>query len=170
MGMGENNPGFPAGRNGHGHGGRSGAPGPADAVQRSPNDAHAKESCASGGPPSRLHVPKDFTLVPELLPEWIDIPGVCKEAKRFVALHTLSSFNALAINDGRRVFTADDRGGEFRRLFTRALSTANNIAAGKPNGRRVLSDSEAALVYDCEKGEQWVAPRPASIQFLSLQF
>ena len=116
-------------------------------------------------------MPKDFTLVPELLPEWIDIPGVCKEAKRFVALHTLSSFNALAINDGRRVFTADDRGGEFRRLFTRALSTANTMAAAaKPNGRRVLSDSEAALVYDCEKGVQWVAPRPAAIRFLSLQF
>jgi hypothetical protein len=115
-------------------------------------------------------VPKDFTPVPDLLPTWIDIPGVCKEAKRFVALHTLSSFNALAINDGRRVFTADDRGGEFRRVFTSALTAANTLAASKPNGRRVLSDAEAALVYDCEKGVQWVAPRPAAIQFLSLQF
>ena len=108
--------------------------------------------------------------MPEPPPPWIDIPGVCKEAKRFVALHTLSSFNALAINDGRRVFTADDRGGEFRRLFTKALTTANTLAAAKPNGRRVLSDAEAALVYDCEKRVQWVAPRPAAIQFLSLQF
>ena len=123
-----------------------------------------------GGSPPAQPVPKDFTPVPEPLPEWIDIPGVCKEAKRFVALHTLTSFNALAINDGRRVFTADDRGGEFRRLFTKALTTANTIAAAKPNGRRVLSDAEAALVYDCEKGVQWVAPRPAAIQFLSLQF
>jgi hypothetical protein len=125
---------------------------------------------AAGEADSALQVPKDFTPVPELLPDWIDIPGVCKEAKRFVALHTLSSFNALAINDGRRVFTADDRGGDFRRIFTRALTAANSIAAAKPNGRRVLNDAEAALVYDCEKGVQWVAPRPAAIQFLSLQF
>ena len=125
---------------------------------------------SASGPPAALQMPGDFTLVPDVLPAWIDIAAVCKEAKRFVALHTLSSFNALAINDGRRVFTADDRGGEFRRVFTRALTTANTLAAGKPNGRRILSDVEAALVYDCEKGVQWVAPRPAAIQFLSLQF
>ena len=117
-----------------------------------------------------LEVPKDFTPVGDMLPPWIDIPGVCKDAKRFVALHTLSSFNALAINDGRRVFTADDRGGEFRRVFSRALTAANTLATAKPNGRRVLSDAEAALVYDCERQVQWVAPRPAAIQFLSLQF
>jgi hypothetical protein len=125
---------------------------------------------ATAPPGAALDVPKDFTPVPNPLPTWIDIPGVCKEAKRFVALHTLSSFNALAINDGRRVFTADDRGGEFRRVFTSALTAANTLAAAKPNGRRVLSDAEAALVYDCEKQVQWVAPRPAAIQFLSLQF
>jgi hypothetical protein len=131
---------------------------------------HRAASPGAAGNPSAPEVPKDFTPVPEPLPKWIDIPGVCKEAKRFVALHTLSSFNALAINDGRRVFTADDRGGEFRRVFTKALTAANTLAAAKPNGRRVLSDAEAALVYDCEQGVQWVAPRPAAIQFLSLQF
>ena len=144
-GMGENTPGYAGDAPGNGAAG----PGPSGAA---------------------LEVPKDFTPVPDLLPKWIDIPGVCKEAKRFVALHTLSSFNALAINDGRRVFTADDRGGEFRRVFTKALTVANTLAAAKPNGRRDLSDAEAALVYDCERRVQWVAPRPAAIQFLSLQF
>ena len=130
-------------------------------------DGCARES-GDGSPP--LEVPHDFTPVAGLIPDWIDIPGVCKEAKRFVALHTLSSFNALAINDGRRVFTADDRGGEFRRLFDRALTAANAAAASRPNGRRVLSDADAALVYDCEKEIQFVAPRSAAIQFLSRQF
>src|SRR5918999_643995 len=100
---------------------------------------NSASSPGGAGTPAAPEVPKDFTPVTELLPPWIDIPGVCKEARRFVALHTLSSFNALAINDGRRVFTADDRGGEFRRLFTKALTTANTLATAKPNGRRVLS-------------------------------
>ena len=104
-------------------------------------------------------VPSDFLPVPGSLPSWIDIKQVCRDAKRFVALHTLSNFNAVAINDGQRVFTTDDRGGEFRRHFRQLLS-----AGAAPDL------AEAALVYDCESHRQWLAPRPSAIQFLNLQF
>ena len=113
----------------------------------------------SSDPPHAPTIPADFTLVPVGLPEWIDIQAVCKEAKRFVALHALSTFNAVAINDGQRVFTTSDRGGEFRRLFGRV---AGEVARVDPN--------DAALVYDCESRCQWLAPRPSAIRFLSLQF
>jgi hypothetical protein len=137
---------------------------------QSQGDCAPSQQSAAGVGTGPSQVPSEFTPVPDLLPEWIDIEEVCKEARRFVALHTMSTFNAVAINDGRRVFTANDRGGEFRRLFGRALTAANAIAAAQPNGRRVLKDAEAAIVYDCEKNLQWVAPRPAAIQFLSTQF
>ena len=104
-------------------------------------------------------VPSDFTPIPGDLPPWIDIASVCKEATRYVALHALSTFNAIAINDGRRVFTTADRGGEFRRLF-------RQLAGGVP---QVVPD-DATLVYDCESHLQWVAPKPSAMRFLSLQF
>jgi len=104
-------------------------------------------------------VPADFTPIPGDLPPWIDIASVCKEARRFVALHALSTFNAIAINDGQRVFTTADRGGEFRRLFRR-------LAGGVP---QVVPD-DATLVYDCDRHIQWVAPKPSAMRFLSLQF
>ena len=104
-------------------------------------------------------MPTDFTPVDGPLPEWIDIKEVCKEAKRFVALHVLSTFNAVAINDGRRVYTASDRGGEFRRMVGRL---AGAIPRVDPNN--------AAIVYDCDDRRQWLAPRPSAIRFLSLQF
>ena len=118
-----------------------------------------REQPATSDPPQAPSVPPDFTLVPVGLPEWIDIAEVCKEAKRFVALHALSTFNAVAINDGQRVFTTSDRGGEFRRLFGRVVG---EVARVDPN--------DAALVYDCESHRQWLAPRPSAIRFLSLQF
>src|SRR6188472_1971298 len=62
-----------------------------------------------GVPDAGVDLPPDFTPVDGPLPEWIDIRQVCKEARRFVALHVLSTFNAVAINDGRRVYTANDR-------------------------------------------------------------
>ena len=84
---------------------------------------------------------------------------MCKDAKRFVAMHALSTFDAVAINDGQRVFTTNDRGGEFRRMFGR-------IVGGLP---RVRAD-DATIVYDCESQQKWVAPRPSAIRFVSLQF
>jgi predicted RNA-binding Zn ribbon-like protein len=103
-------------------------------------------------------IPGDFTPVAGSLPEWIDIKTVCKEAKRFVALHALSNFNVVAINDGQRVFTTNDKGGEFRRTFGRLV---NDVPS---------ADREAAtLVYDCQSRRQWLAPRASAIRFLNLQ-
>ena len=129
--------------------------------ETSGNSPESRESGHGKGPDGHPSpVPEDFTPVPESLPEWIDIQGVCKEAKRFVALHALSTFNAVAINDGQRVYTTTDRKGEFRRLFGRVIG-----------GEVVRVDpDDAALVYDCESRRQWVAPRPSAIRFLSLQF
>src|SRR4051812_22938031 len=81
-------------------------------------DARECDEIASGDS-EPVAVPIDFMPVGEGMPTWIDISGVCKEAKRFVALHALSQFNAVAINDGQRVFPPSDRDGEFRRFFRR---------------------------------------------------
>ncbi len=104
-------------------------------------------------------IPSDFTPVSELLPAWLDIEEICKDARRFVALHTLSNFNSVAINDGLRVFTTDDLGGEFRRRVRELTAMAH-----------CEDPAEAALVYDCESHRQWLAPKPSAIQFLNLQF
>jgi len=123
-----------------------------------PGEPDGDGSCAGTGD-GPVTVPADFTPMPDRLPPWIDIKAVCEEAKRFVALHALTTFNAVAINDGRRVFTTADLGGEFRRLFVRA---AGDVPRIDPN--------DAAIVYDCAAGRQWVAPRPSAIRFLGEQF
>lgn len=105
-------------------------------------------------------IPSDFTPVHGKLPAWIDVKQICQDAKRFVALHTLSTFNAVAINDGQRVYTTDDRGGEFRRHFRQLVNGS---------ARKAADPAEAALVYDCESHHIWLAPRPSAIQFLNHQ-
>ena len=119
---------------------------------------HEQSPDEGGGP---VAVPVDFLPVGEGMPPWIDIPGVCKEARRFVALHALSQFNVVAINDGQRVFTTSDRDGEFRRFFRRIM--------GDRGTDRQYAEN-ATIVYDCEQQRQWLAPRPSAIQFLNLQF
>lgn len=108
-------------------------------------------------------IPGDFMPVQGTLPAWIDIKQICRDAKRFVALHTLSNFNAVAINDGQRVYTTNDRDGEFRRHFRQWVSGTSPKPAFQPD------PAEAALIYDCESHHIWLAPRPSAIQFLNLQ-
>ena len=102
-------------------------------------------------------IPNDFQPVSARLPAWIDIKQICEDAKRFVAMHVLSNFNSVAINTGKRVFTTEDRSGEFRRHLTSVCPDPSDSA-------------DATLVYDCESKRQWVAPRPSAIQFLNAQF
>lgn len=112
-----------------------------------------------------IDIPNDFSPLPEWLPNWIDVKGICKDARRFVCLHPLSHFGAVAINDGQRVYTTADQRGEFRSGFGRLI---DRVVPEVPVIR--LNTNDAALVYDCESRRQWLAPRSSAIRFLSRQF
>ena len=106
-----------------------------------------------------MHLPEDFRPVTGCIPEWIDINAICTDASRFVGLYALSNVAALAINNGKAIYTATDRNGEFRETFERVVDQAGaNL------------DGSATLIYDCLDRRQWLAPRPSAVKFLYSQF
>jgi hypothetical protein len=109
-----------------------------------------------------LPLPSDFRPVDGCVPEWIDVKEICSDVSRFVGLYSLSNIDAVAINNGKAVFTTADRNGEFRRIFTQVVDQAAR-ELGTVNG-------PATLVYDCEARRQWVAPLPSAVKFLYSQF
>ncbi len=108
-----------------------------------------------------LGLPDDFRPVSGCVPEWIDIKAICADASRFVGLYALSNVEAVAINNGRAIFTTSDRNGEFRANFKRIAGQAYRDAAAQ--------DPSLTLVYDCELQRQWLAPRPSAVKFLYSQ-
>jgi hypothetical protein len=109
-----------------------------------------------------FNLPGDFLPVTGCVPEWIDIREICADASRFVGLYALSNVEAVAINNGRAIFTTSDRNGEFRQTFQRAVAQAGPEAA--------MLDGSPTLVYDCREQRQWLAPRPSAVKFLYSQF
>jgi hypothetical protein len=105
-------------------------------------------------------LPDDFRPVDGCVPEWIDVKEICMDAQRYVGIYALSNVDAVAINNGRAIFTTSDRNGEFRERFNQIVSQ---------NGDASL-DGTATLIYDCEQRRQWLAPRPSAVKFLYNQF
>ena len=108
-------------------------------------------------------VPEDFRPVGGCVPDWIDVKEICREAKRYVGLYALSNVEAVAINNGRAIYTTSDRNGEFRAMFKQIVAAWGAAAAAK-------LDHSPTLIYDCEQRRQWLAPRPSAVKFLYSQF
>ena len=108
-------------------------------------------------------LPSDFRPVTGCVPDWIDIKSICADASRFVGIYALSNVDAVAINNGRAIFTTSDRNGEFRETFDRVVKQTYNGGGPPPEG-------SPTLVYDCEERRQWLAPRPSAVKFLYGQF
>ncbi|CAA9393054.1 MAG: hypothetical protein AVDCRST_MAG64-1286 [uncultured Phycisphaerae bacterium] len=106
-------------------------------------------------------LPSDFRPVTGCVPDWIDIKSICADASRFVGIYALSNVDAVAINNGRAIFTTSDRNGEFRANFQRVVGQAYRDT--------VSIDGSLTLVYDCEEQRQWLAPRPSAVKFLYSQ-
>ncbi len=111
----------------------------------------------------QVDLPDDFRPVSGCVPDWIVIDEICSDAQRFVGLYALSNIPAVAINNGRAIFTTSDRNGEFRKNFHRVIDRMVD------NGG-VNLDGIATLVYDCKEQRQWLAPRPSAVRFLYSQF
>jgi hypothetical protein len=109
-----------------------------------------------------LDLPHDFRPVDGCVPEWIDIKEICADAQRFVGIYALTNVAAVAINNGRAIFTTSDRNGEFRQTFQRVVDQTY-----RDDG---ALDHSPTLVYDCEQRRQWLAPRPSAVKFLYSQF
>jgi hypothetical protein len=109
-----------------------------------------------------IDLPEDFRPVSGCVPEWIDIKEICADVSRFVGIYALSNVAALAINNGKAIYTATDRNGEFRETFKRII--VQNF------GESGSLDGSATLVYDCKDRRQWLAPRPSAVKFLYSQF
>jgi hypothetical protein len=107
-------------------------------------------------------MPDDFRPVDGCLPDWIDVKEICEDASRFVGIYTLSNVDAVAINNGKVIFTTSDRNGEFRAAFNRVVGKIYQDAA--------IFDGSPTLIYDCHEQRQWLAPRPSAVQFLYSQF
>jgi hypothetical protein len=112
---------------------------------------------------SQLDLPEDFRPVSGCVPDWIDIKEICADAQRFVGLYALSNVDAVAINNGKAIFTTSDRNGEFRAHFQRVVGQVHSAGG-------VNLDGTATLVYDCQDQRQWLAPRPSAVRFLYSQF
>jgi hypothetical protein len=110
-------------------------------------------------------VPPDFTPVAGVVPAWINVKAICEDAKRFVGLYAISNVDAVAINNGQKVFTTSDRNGEFRKAFRRLITEVY-----ADNARVTAGVDDPALVYDCEAHHQWLAPRQSAMRFLYEQF
>lgn len=108
-----------------------------------------------------VKLPADFMPVIDCVPEWIDVKEVCAEAKRFVGLYLVDGFDVVAINDGRSIYTTADRNGEFRRRFAGAVARKARVFTG--------TERDEVLVYDCDDGKEWIAPRTSAVQFLYRQ-
>jgi hypothetical protein len=111
---------------------------------------------------SDMNLPEDFRPVDGCVPEWIDIKEICSDASRFVGIYALSNVEAVAINNGRAIYTTSDRNGEFRATFNKVVGQTYRDAA--------IFDGSPTLVYDCEQRRQWLAPRPSAVRFLYSQF
>jgi hypothetical protein len=109
-----------------------------------------------------MGLPDDFRPIDGCVPEWIDIKEICSDASRYVGIYALSNVEAVAINNGRAIFTTSDRNGEFRQTFQRVVDQTYHDAASL--------DGSPTLVYDCEERRQWLAPRPSAVKFLYSQF
>lgn len=108
----------------------------------------------------KVSLPDDFRPVDGCVPEWIDIPSICEDAQRFVGIYALSNVEAVAINNGRAIYTTSDRNGEFKAKFNKVVGEAMRTEAG------VVLDGSPTLVYDCHDRRQWLAPRPSAVKFL----
>jgi hypothetical protein len=117
----------------------------------------------SGQNGSENGVPHDFRPVDGCVPEWIDVKEICRDAKRYVGLYALTNVEAVAINNGRAIYTTSDRNGEFRALFNQIVASSTPEAAA-------MLDHSPTLIYDCEERRQWLAPRPSAVKFLYSQF
>jgi hypothetical protein len=104
-------------------------------------------------------MPADFRPVNGCVPEWINIKEICSDASRYVGLYVLSNVEAVAINNGRAIYTTSDRNGEFRSSFKQVVDESGTNL-----------DGTATLVYDCQEHRQWLAPRPSAVKFLYSQF
>ena len=111
-------------------------------------------------------LPEDFLPVSGCVPDWIDIKSICTDASRYVGIYALTNVDAVAINNGRAIYTTSDRNGEFRAKFDKVVVQAYG---GNPAVAASL-DGSATLVYDCEQQLQWLAPRPSAVKFLYSQF
>jgi hypothetical protein len=109
-----------------------------------------------------LDLPEDFRPVDGCVPDWIDIKEICDDASRFVGIYALSNVEAVAINNGRSIYTTSDRNGEFKARFKRIVGQAFREGAAELDG-------SPTLVYDCHDRRQWLAPRPSAVRFLYKQ-
>jgi hypothetical protein len=111
-------------------------------------------------------LPDDFHPVNGCVPEWINVKEICTDASRYVGIYALSNVDAVAINNGRAIYTTSDRNGEFRanfdKIVTQTFTTDPSAAAA--------IDGSPTLIYDCEQQRQWLAPRPSAVRFLYSQF
>lgn len=108
-------------------------------------------------------LPGDFTPVSGVIPQWIDIGAICRDAKRYVGLYAVSNFDVVAINSGQCVYTTSDRNGEFRRTLRKVIEQYLPTASHAP-------DKAPTLVYDCAHHREWIAPRESAVKFLFAQF
>lgn len=108
-------------------------------------------------------LPGDFTPVNGVIPQWIDISAICRDAKRYVGLYAVANFDVVAINSGQCVYTTSDRNGEFRRTLRKVIE--QYLPAATHAG-----DKAPTLVYDCEDHREWIAPRESAVRFLYAQF
>ncbi len=109
-----------------------------------------------------MDFPEDFRPVDGCVPAWIDIKEICTDAARFVGLYTLSNVEAVAINNGKAIFTTSDRNGEFRAIFEKVIGRVYRDAG--------VVEESSTIVYDCKERRQWLAPRPSAMRFLYSQF
>lgn len=110
----------------------------------------------------QVDLPDDFRPVDGCVPDWIDISAICEDASRFVGIYALTNVEALAINNGRAIYTTSDRNGEFKANFKRIIGQTYRTEAATLDGL-------ATLVYDCKNRRQWLAPRPSAVKFLYSQ-
>ena len=108
-------------------------------------------------------LPGDFTPVTGVIPQWIDISAICRDAKRYVGLYAVANFDVVAINSGQCVYTTSDRNGEFRRTLRKVIERYLPAAVH-------AGDKAPTLVYDCEGRREWIAPRESAVRFLFAQF
>ena len=109
-----------------------------------------------------MNLPGDFRPVDGCVPDWIDIQEICSDASRFVGLYALTNVEAVAINNGKAIFTTADRNGEFRAIF--------NDVVGQIYREVGVEENAPTIVYDCQDRRQWLAPRPSAVRFLYSQF
>ena len=89
-----------------------------------------------------------------MVPEWIDISAICKDAKRFVGLYAVANFDVVAINNGFTVYGRvpggqDVPAGGYGDMVTVTV----NSNAGTPTGIVSLSvDGGAPLTASLSGG------------------